>query len=160
MAQEYQERRKHDIHDRVQLELQFCRGHIYANTSCLQEMIAYLETRIGAQYNRQREVLRYDQAEYSQFADELVYKKPWAKLKDIHKTIKMREYVKILAYEDQSHRQIRQNREQVLADLEQGLRDKRMNKNGCAVDYNEELMCIEDIPAVVKRSNGLYKVRW
>ncbi len=100
--------------------------------------------------------------EYGKDLDALVYKHPWVKLKEVHKSIKIKEYVDALEYGKRANaRDIAKNREYLKQELCEGLRAKKFNKNKNEITYDAENMTILNIACVdFDKRKGLYDVEW
>lgn len=170
---DYYELRKNKIADRINYE------KICITTQCsdiideTDNYIAYLINRIGPdayeapktmtiinRFNVREQIEKLDMAEHTKDLDRLSYQKPWVKLRDFHKVIKIKEFVAKLEYPGKlSESAIKKNREEILQKLLDGLKEKKIGKNKSEITYNEEEMQIEDIECLTMQKNKYY-VDW
>lgn len=82
--------------------------------------------------------------------EDFYYKKPWNKLQEVHKIIKMREFIDMLMCSKEDAYKIKKR-------LEKMIKDKRLTKKGTVL-YDEKNGKVVSIP-ILKHVNGVYKIK-
>lgn len=138
------------------------------------EYIDYLKNRIGINLPVAHPIVRYDRTgkkyeikklnmdEYTKEIDVYTFRRPWTKLREFHKIMKIKEYVNELSYNNKTEKGIiERNRQNLQKKLCQGLKDKKFGKGKCEIVYDQELMKIISISCVYyDKRKGLYVVDW
>lgn len=158
----------------VNEEIAFFEKNKYGNVAPICEYLTYLRGRLGIDRKDFRPMMRYDGTgnrceikkldmdEYYKDLKVIVFKKPWNKLMEFHKMMKIKEFIDDLGYGKKvnKNRKIR-NRIHLKREICNGVRDKKFGKNKSIVEYDPKNMVIESISCLIfdKRS-GLYEVDW
>ena len=170
---DYYELRKHKIASRIEHEKNYLLEKFSDIINETDEYIAYLSNRIGSdvteapktmtiinKFNVREEIEKMDMNEHSKDLDKMSYQKPWNKLRDFHKVIKIKEFVSELEYPKKISVDDREkNRKKILDKLLLGLKEKKFGKNKTELTYNIEDMKIEDIECLTMQKNKYY-VDW
>ena len=155
-------------------EILFFSNSEFCNASPFKERIEYLKTRIGLNKNKYaRNITIYDNngvrqelkkmvmTDYNKDLDKLTYSWPWNKLREIHKILKIKEFVGNLKYSDKMDKDlVENNRTYIINQLIFGLRNKKFNKNKSEIDYDSKEMIINTISCIEKNNKGLYEIDW
>ena len=172
-AYDYYEFRRTRIADKIESEKKFILEQLTDIIDATDEYITYLTNRLGGElvdapksmtiinkFNVREQIEKLDMNEHSKDMDRLSYNKPWAKLRDFHKIIKIKEFVANLEYPKKiSEIDREKNREKILEKLLLGLKEKKIGKNKTEITYNESKMKIEDIDCLTMQKNKYY-VDW
>lgn len=139
----------------------------------LTEYVNYLRQRIGLDveesdrpynydYNNRPEIKKMDMKVYNKDIELMMFSKPWSKIQEFHKIMKIDEFINNLEYGSKaSSANIKKNREYLKEEINTGLKEKKFNKNGSQIEYNRDIMQIESISCIVyKKSKGLYQIDW
>jgi hypothetical protein len=132
---------------KIKEEISFYRTSPYAALPPLKEYLEYLEERIrGSEYFHPKMNIE----EYARELDILVFQKSWAKLKDYHKMMKIKEYLTSLNPPPSS-----KILEILLKKFSILVHNKKFNHN--AIEYDSHKMCIVKIKCL-KYINGKYRI--
>jgi hypothetical protein len=144
-------------------------GRITSNRPELGAYTAY--DGYGASY----EIKKLNPDEYNLELNVLVFRKPWAKLKEFHKIMKIKEFIEKMDYvrldktkktskqtplKELSPEVIAANKEQILNEIILGLRSKKFNKNRNEIVYDSVQMSITSISCIERNKKGLYEIEW
>lgn len=162
--------------EKINEEIDFYTKSEYANHYPINEYIAYLKQRIGIDKLETTAMMQYDNAgnrreikkmnldEYSKDLDILVYKKPWNKLKEFHKIVKIKEFINRLEYNNKKEvnkKQIEKNKKYIKDEICSGLKNKKFGKNKSTIEYDPEPMTITSVSSVwYNKKTGLYEIDW
>lgn len=110
------------------------------------------------------EIKKMNPDEYTQTLDIIMFRKPWPKLREFHKIMKIKEYCDKLPFESKKHpvdkKTADKNKDDIVKQILEGLKNKRFAKNKSEITYDMNQMQITKISAVVKGKNGLYVIDW
>lgn len=137
------------ITENIQGEIDWYVSHGYTAIPQLKTYIEYLQKRINkptsfnnmiyTKYDTKGnkcELKNIDIEQYSKDMDVFVFKKPWNKMQRFHKIMKIKEFVASLPYDTNTNADvIAANRAYILAELINGIDNKKFNKNGSVVDW-------------------------
>lgn len=171
----YYDFRIRKITETVNEELAFYESCNYVSLPFIAQYITYLKSRIGI--NQEPVVKKYfyhnyisniqpvkklDMNEHGKDMDILVFKKPWNKLHNIHKYLKIKEYVDNLIFLPTTNKEdIESNRKYIQESILTGLREKKFKKGKDEITYNEQEMKISDINVIsFNDKTGLYEIEW
>lgn len=172
---DYDGYRLKSVTDKINQEIVFFDNPDYQKLLIVAPYLSYLKNRIGADKVERTTMIQYDNSgnkqeikkmnlnDYQKDMDIYVFKKPWARLKEFHKTMKIKEYVETLDYHKKkcSQDKIDDNRKYLIDELCDGLKNKKFFKNKNVIIYDEEKMIITAISSVnVDKKTGLYQVSW
>jgi hypothetical protein len=160
--------------DSINDEINFYQEHEYSGANPINEYLTYLKGRIGADIPETATVTRYSKVgekyeikkmnmnEYAKDLDILVFKRPWKKMKEFHKIMKIKEYVDELKFgEKASTKAINKNKEYLKNEIIDGLKNKKFLKGKSTVEYKEKRMKIKSISSVYyNKKTGLYEIDW
>jgi hypothetical protein len=177
-AFDYYKFREQQIIGKITAEIDFFEknGLDYCNNYPIKNYLDYLKERIGvneqetkSKNNRYRYGYDFnivhglktmDMNEYNKDMDINSFKRPWKKLREIHKIIKINEYVQSLPYDKKIDEQSKETNQKYLTDeLCKGLKNKRFTKDKTTINYNEEEMLIKSISCIIKKKE-LYTINW
>lgn len=171
----------------IQKEIEFCKNIPLKNIdgqiitfiekgipeNPIKEYYEYLLSRIYIDKKDRRSLTGYDNTgtfyeikkmnpdEYGSEMDKIVYKKPWHKLKEFHKIVKIQEYVEELHYKTGLDlKLIAKNKKKIIDEILEGLKTKKITKKKNTIEYNENEMKITYIPCIEKNRKGFYIVEW
>lgn len=91
-----------------------------------------------------------DLSEYNKDIDTLMFKKPWRNLNAFYKKMKLTQFIESLETN---------NKEQLLADILEGIKNKRFVANKNQIVYDQELMAVTAISCLVQTDDG-YIIQW
>ena len=154
-------------------EIKFYHGCEWAATLPIQEYLTYLHGRVDKTHQNiaptlidgmgnRLEIEKFDINKKSKEFDIQVFKKPWNKMREIHKIIKIREFVSNLKYRSTTDPElIERNRKRLIRKLILGIKEKRFSKKGCEIIYDIENMMIESVSCVwYDRNRCIYRIEW
>ncbi|AGC02008.1 hypothetical protein H012_gp451 [Acanthamoeba polyphaga moumouvirus] len=155
----------------IKREIDFYLNSEFANQPPLCDYIAYLKNRIGTDRlempktyydNNRLEMKKMNLDEYAKDMDIMVYKKPWNKLKDFHKIMKIKEYVNKLPFGKKINKEEKEkNMEYIKQEIINGLKNKKFGKNKSEIIYNPDNMEITSISCVyLNKKKGIYAIDW
>ena len=159
------------ITENINKEIDFYKNCEYKDYPIVAEYITYLENRLfgnqkvtaRSKYNNMTS--RYEKMDINEYAKDLyvmTYKKPWRKLKDFHKIMKVKDYVNTLEYPDSiSADDIYSNREKIIQEITEGINNKKFIKNKNGIIYDEANMKIESIGCLYfNKKKKIYYIEW
>lgn len=168
----YYEFQINTVTEKIHEEIDYFEKSEYGNQYPVDEYLIYLKTRIGVNKKEPSFISHYDTSgrryemtkmnmdEHGKELDVYVFRKPWTKLKEFHKIMKIKEYVDNLKYSRKcTPKKINENREYLKQELSTGVKDKKFGKNKSEIEYDTEKMMIISISCLEKKK-GLYKVDW
>ena len=173
---DYYKFRENRLIGKITTEIVFIeKNYDYCEDYPIKDYLDYLKVRIGIGQPEFKPQLNYRVAygnnnnglktmvmdEYNKDMDADTFKRPWKKLREIHKVTKINEYIKTLPYEKKiSEIEIESNHKYLLDELCKGLKTKCFTKDKSTVEYNEEEMIITSISCIEKTNMDLYKINW
>jgi hypothetical protein len=154
--------------DGIQIEIDFLQdndGNIY-----FPDYLEYLKSRIGKgtiDPSKQRfipqtqpTIERNNMNDYTNELSVMVYGKPWVRIREYHKIMKINEYTNGLTYKRKLP-VVEKNRKHVFDNIVNGLKAKMFGKNKHLIDYDETKMKILSIDCITyDEKKDLYKVIW
>lgn len=163
-----------NVSDKINKEISFYENSGYSEIYPINEYIQYLKSRLGIDKNEvtiimqydtkgnKRELKKMDINEYYKDMDILVFAKPWNKLKPIHKTMKIKEYINSLEYHKSAKsNQVAKNKEFLIKEICDGLTNKKFGKNKSEIVYDPKTMTILDISCLsYNKKTKLYEIDW
>ncbi|MEM3062149.1 MAG: hypothetical protein QW303_01195 [Nitrososphaerota archaeon] len=154
--------------EKINEEIEFYENCEYAEYQPIQEYLEYLKNRLGknkvdrdSYFDRnKRELKKMDLDKYKKDLDVMVFRRPWNKLKEIHRIMKIREYVDGLKFGEKCEpEKVEENKKYILDEICNGIRNKKLGKNGISYDPNK--MTIVSISCLrYDKKTGLYEVKW
>ena len=176
---DYYEMRIKNVRHVVETERDFYLNNPEINdVSIILEYATYLTSRIQSDRIETEEIVRYDAKgnrsdikkmnidNHAISINILVYSKPWIRLKEFHKVVKLKEFVDGLVYEPRKSKpldevKVAANREALKKQLISGIGEKRYGKNKTEIDYDVVGMRIRSIDGVVyRRKKCEYRIEW
>lgn len=160
--------------EKVNNEISFYEKAGFKDISPVREYHSYLKERIGLDKQDQSvhnrtddhgnrcEIKKINLDEYTKDLDIFVYKKPWTKLKEFHKIMKIKEFIDNLKYNKKLDQTIiAKNKEYLKKEICTGLKNKKFIKNKSEIIYDIEEMKITSISCLDFCSKKkLYEVEW
>jgi hypothetical protein len=103
--------------------------------------------------------IKVNTAELNEYLDTYVYQKPWGRLKNVHKNIKIKEYVNSLKYpDDLDENKINENKLHLNKKLSEFIENKDYKQKDY-IKYDEDNGKILDISCVIfSKSKKVYKI--
>lgn len=155
-------------------EIEFYGQSEFHDTYPINSYLLYLKNRIGIDKEYPITVTHYDHSgnrheikkmnmdEYAKDMDVYVFKKPWNKLREFHKIMKIKEFIDKLSFGKKSkEKDITKNKKILKDEVCGGLKTKRFGKNKCEVIYDEKNMLIKSISCLhFNNKIGLYEIDW
>jgi hypothetical protein len=96
---------------------------------------------------------KMDVTDYNNYMDDYVYKKPWSRLREFHRIVKLREYIDSLEYDEKllstNMDKIKKNKEMLITQLIELLKNKELSKKKNQVLYDVDKTKIIEIGCVV-----------
>lgn len=167
---DYYNFRKKQITSKIKEEIEFYEKSGYSKISPIANYASYLELRITANnknyftYNQNFEkpdMIKMDTDEYFKYLDNLSFNKPWNKLREYHKIMKINQYIDGLNYGKINENKIIANKNEIKEKLIQGIKDKKFLKNKNTIEYDKEKMTITFISCLFfMKKEGIYKIKW
>lgn len=162
------------VTDKINKEISFYESHEYAKVHPIREYLMYLKSRLGIDKIELTSVMHYDGSgnkceirkmnldEYTKDMDIMVFKKPWAKLREFHKIMKIKEFIDGLTFgKKTATKDIVKNKAYLKEEICSGLKNKKFGKNKCEVFYDQEKMAITSISCLdINKKIGLYEIDW
>lgn len=165
---------KNFVINKINEEIEFLETVIYKDFAPIDEYLKYLKARIGIDRVEEknvtyqdntgvrREIKKMNMDEYSKDLDMIVYKRPWIKLKEFHKCIKIRQFIDGLEYGKKCKpKDVEKNKNYLKQEICDGLKNKKFGKNKAEVIYDPENMVITSISCLdYNKKTGLYEIDW
>jgi hypothetical protein len=161
------------VKKKIDEEIQFYENHEYHNFYEIKDYMQYLLQRITekkpsntvTQYDKlgnKREFQKLNPEEYHKDMDKYVFTRPWKKLKEFHKIMKIKEYVNKLEYhENITSAVVYKNREYLINEIVEGLKNKKFVKNKHEIIYDMDKMEILSISCLqFNKKKKLYEIEW
>ncbi|XWV24909.1 hypothetical protein QJ856_gp0872 [Tupanvirus deep ocean] len=162
------------VTDKINEEIAFYESCEYNNVHPIKDYLTYLKSRIGIDkietttmmhydnLGNKREIKKMNMDEYAKDMDIFVFKRPWNKLREFHKIMKIKEFIDSLEYGKKAkQKDIKKNKEYLKEEICGGLRNKRFGKNKSEVVYDQENMVILSISSLdYNKKTGLYEIDW
>lgn len=167
--------------DKIREEIDFLTSDKYSNLKPIYDYICYLKKRIGIDdnivtsysndkknksnttkklYNQDFGIKTMNLEEYVKDIDIVTFQKPWNKLKEFHKIMKIKEYISELKYNKKINKnKIESNKKKIIKDIIHGLRNKKFTKGKSEIIYDQNEMKILSIDCIeFNKKTGLYSV--
>lgn len=162
------------VTDVIKTEVEFFDRHKYHDQYPVKDYLLYLKTRIGLNpvvqptyklrywYQPNDNLKKLNMDEYAKDMDVMTFKRPWIKLKEFHKIMKVKEYVSNLVYPTKcKEKLIEKNRAYVIKKLIYGLQNKKFAKHKSEITYDSDLMQITAISCLsFDKVRGKYLIDW
>jgi hypothetical protein len=162
------------VTEKINEEIKFYLECEYHDTIPIQKYITYLKDRLGMNRQENIPITCYDKSgnkyemkkmnldEYTKDMDIYVFKKPWNKLREFHKKMKIKEYIDNLEYHANTDiEQVKKNRQYLINALIGGLKTKRFIKNKDEILYDSEQMKIISVSClIISKKTKLYHIMW
>ncbi len=161
--------------EKITEEINFYESCEYHGVLPVTERVIYLRNRLGLnkpnssmvesfdRYGNKFEVKKMNLDEYAKDMNSLVFNRPWNKLKEFHKIMKIDEYVDNLTYDSKksSEEKINKNKQYIKDKIIEGLRTKKFTKNKSVIEYDQNKMIIKSISCLdhIKKKNS-YEIDW
>lgn len=163
-----------NVREKINDEIAFYEECEFVKYLPISQYLTYLKGRITSDKMIPNKMMHYDKSgnkceikkmnidEYGKFLNELNFKKPWKKLKEFHKIMKIKEYVDNLEYRKGTKQaKIDTNRDFIKKELIDGIKSKKFVKDKCEVIYDQENMMIMNIDCVMfNKKSGVYEIDW
>lgn len=161
--------------DKISEEIEFYENCEFNTAPFITDYVIYLKSRIGnSKHNAQVscsvdkfgnkcEIKKMNLDEYTKDMDIITFDRPWNKLKELHKIMKINEFVEKLDYKTAniSPERIAKNKQYIKAELIDGLKTKKFLKNKSVIEYDQHKMCIISITSVFyNKKKYKYEVDW
>jgi len=160
--------------DKINEEIIFYENCEYHNVYPVKEYLIYLKNRIGMDkidnipmmhydgFGNKCEIKKMNLDEYTKDMDIFVFKKPWNKLREFHKFMKIKEFVDGLKYNKKvNQKEISKNRAYLKKEICLGLKNKKFGKHKYEIVYNQNTMIIESTDCLCcNKKTGLYEIDW
>lgn len=171
---DYYNYRIKNVTEKISEEIVFYQGCPYAKTYQLDQYLTYLKSRIGTDriemptmthydnLGNKQEIKKMNLDEYVKNIDISTFSRPWNKLKEIHKCMKIKEFIDSLEYNKKVRAsKITKNRAYLKEEICAGLKTKKFGKHKTIVDYDQENMNILSISCIdYDKKTHLYSVDW
>lgn len=162
------------VTDKINEEIDFYENCDYHDVFIINDYLTYLKNRIGTNkietttithydnFGNRHEVKKMNMNEYNKDIDNIMFNKPWMKLREFHKIMKIKEYVNNLEYGKKvKEKDILKNKKYLIDEICSGLKNKKFCKNKSEIIYDQKNMSILSISSVdYKKKTGLYEVDW
>lgn len=159
--------------EKINEEIKFYENNEYGTLTFVRDHVAYLETRIGTGRSRftnsykidkngnRSEIKKMNMDEYSKDMHIMTYGRPWNKLKEIHKIMKINEFVDALEYKKTDIKKINRNKKYIKEEIIEGIKTKKFIKNKNTIEYDKDQMIIISIDCIdYNKKKGIYKIEW
>ena len=170
----YYDLRAKTVTDKINEEIAFYQNCEYQSIYPIKDYIIYLKSRIGTDKIEATTMTHYDSSgnkheikkmnldEYVKDMDIFVFKRPWTKLREFHKIMKIKEFVDGLDYNKKpTQKNIQLNKKYLKEEICAGLKTKKFGKNKSEVIYDQEKMNILSISSLTfNKKTGLYEIDW
>lgn len=171
---DYYDFRIKNVIGKINEEIAFYEKCTYANVYPVNEYIQYLRKRIGKnepinnaitnynKYSGKNEIKKMNMDEYVKDIDLVTYSRPWNKLKEIHRAVKIKEFIDNLDYSPKlKPTKINKNKEYLKEQLCLGLKEKKFAKNKSEIIYDQEYTIILSISCLeYNKKTRLYEIDW
>jgi hypothetical protein len=169
---DYYNYRKNYVTKKINEEINFFDKNGYTEAITVVEYLIYLKNRISSEKivssntaQPDKNVIKYEDKvinleEYGKYADELVFKRPWPKLKEYHKIMKINQYINTLKYSESiSERKREKNKKYLREEIIQGIKNKKFLKNKSQIEYDTSNMKIISISCLdYNKKTKLYEI--
>jgi hypothetical protein len=159
--------------DRINIEIEFYENCDYSCAPFVQEYVTYLKGRIGGTKHTSKFVCSVDRSgnchqikkmnldEYGKDMNVMIFDHPWSKLKELHKIMKINEFVDGLKYSKTPEAKVNKNRQYLKQELIDGIQNKKFLKNKNRIEYDQEKMVITSIDCIsLNKKKGVYQIDW
>jgi len=108
------------------------------------------------------EIKKLNPDEYNKEIDVMMFRRPWSKLREFHKIMKIKEFVEKLPYDKDDEGKklkpdaIHKNKEKIVEEITLGLRSKKFVKGKNEIIYDPQSMSITSISCLEKNEYGFY----
>ena len=162
------------ITEKINDEINFYEKSEYITVYPFNEYLSYLKNRVGLNKYEINAMFRYDVSgnkceikkmnmnEYTKDIDIYVYKRPWNKLREFHKIVKIKEFIDNIKFSSKINQSdILKNKEKLKQELCDGIREKKFKKNKNEIIYDKDEMKITSITCLIfNKKKRLYDVIW
>lgn len=162
------------VTEKINGEITFYEKCEYGKIYPVKDYLSYLKGRLGKDKYEMSTMTHYDGAgnkceikkmildEYTKDMDIFVYKRPWNKLREFHKNMKIKEFINDLKYDKKTKpKDVSKNREYLIKEICFGLKNKKFGKNKSEIIYDQEKMKIISISCLeFNKKIGLYEIDW
>lgn len=163
-----------NVTKKINDEINFLSKNKYSKINPIFDYINYLKARIGIDkvennnsynprsYSNKYEIKKMNMDQYVKDLDIVMFKRPWNKLKEFHKIMKINNYIDNLEYDNHIDKnRIIKNKEFLKKELSSGLKNKKFGKNKCEINYDKDEMKIISISCLYfDKKKGIYTIRW
>jgi hypothetical protein len=161
--------------DKINEEIIFYENCECNNIPMVTDYIEYLKNRIGINKYMKAPIMSTDRLgnkceiqkmnldEYSKGLNTITFKRPWNKLKELHKIIKINEFADSLKYKKGtiSDEDKQKNIQYIKDEVIDGLKTKKFLKGGSVIEYDDQKMVIISISCVFyNKKKHKYCVDW
>ena len=171
---DYYDFRKKNAVAKINEEIAFYENCIYSKSYPVNQYLLYLRNRIGMDKIESATITHYDGAgnkkeiqkmnmdEYVKDMDIYIFSRPWIRLKEIHKTMKIKEFIEGLVYSKKlKESTIAKNKEYLKKEICLGVKTKKFGKHKSIIDYDEKNMNILSISCIdYNKKKRLYEIDW
>jgi hypothetical protein len=171
---DYYSFRKKTVTDKINEEIAFYENSNYHNVHPIKEYLIYLKNRIGTNRVEPTTMMHYDNSgnkqeikimnldEYTKEINIMEFKKPWNKLREFQKIMKIKEYIDDLEYGKKANQKdIIKNKKFIKEEICFGLKNKKFGKNKSEILYDQKNMTIMSISSLnYNKKTGLYELDW
>jgi hypothetical protein len=173
MNYDYYKMRIQNVREKIEEEIKFFDNSKYCKSYPFDQYPIYLKGRLTSdkpvskqsRYDKignRYEVKKMNMDEYAKDINVMMFKKPWNKMGEIHKIMKIKEYIDNLNYgDDINSKKITENREDIRTQIMEGMKEKKFVKGKNIIEYDTDQMIIINIDCIVfNEESGLYDVTW
>ena len=161
--------------EKINEEHNFYENSRYKDVYPIQDYLTYLKSRIGIDriefnimthydgFGNKCEIKKMNRDEYfEKDMNIFMFKKPWNKLREFHKIMKIKEFVEGLMFGKKAKtKEIAKNKAYLKQEICGGLKTKRFGKNKSEVIYDQANMIITSISCLdFNKKTGLYEIDW
>ena len=158
---------------KINEEIEFYEKCRFSNVPLVTEYVTYLKARVGGnkytpktlssidRSGNKYEINKMNLDEYSKDMNTMTFDRPWNKLKELHKIIKINEFVDSLKYEKAEPAVVDKNKQYVKDTIIEGLKMKKFLKNKSVIEYDRQKMVIISISCLVyNKKKHVYDIDW
>lgn len=162
-----------NVTEKINEEIKFYEKCEYHNMYPANEYIKYLKSRLGIDKLDTYTMSHYDGSgnkceikkmnidEYITDLDVYVFNRPWNKLREFHKIMKIKEFIDDLNFGNATFKNIIKNKTYLRDEICSGLKLKKFGKNKSEIIYDPEKMVIKSIGCLYfDKKKNLYKIDW
>jgi hypothetical protein len=162
------------VTEKINEEIAFYENCAFYNLHPVKEYLLYLKGRLGMDKLEINTMTHYDNAgnkceikkmnldEHVKDLDIYVFQKPWNKLREFHKIMKVKEFIDGLKFGKKAKaNDIIKNKEYLKKEICSGFKNKKFCKNKSEVVYDQKKMIITSISCMdFNKKTGLYEIDW